>query len=76
MILFATIAAFAAYVVVTRIPDWKDGLTINAAAVKVSPGSARSHTFYVTGLYDNKYRALKKYGGEKTFGNGNGIPHQ
>ncbi|MEZ4926251.1 MAG: hypothetical protein R3A50_08245 [Saprospiraceae bacterium] len=59
MILFATIAAFAAYVVVTRIPDWKDGLTINAAAVKVSPGSARSHTFYVTGLYDNKYRALK-----------------
>ena len=47
------------YVVVKRIPDWQDGLTINAAAVKVSPNSCRSHTFYVTGLYDNKYKLTK-----------------
>ncbi len=59
MIAFAAIAATYAVIVVNRIPDWKDKLTINAAAVKVSPGSARSHTFYVTGIYDHKYRETK-----------------
>jgi len=65
MISLAAIAALYAFVVVQRIPDWQDGLTINAAAVKVSPGSARSHTFYVTGLYDNKYRAIKNMEAKK-----------
>jgi protein O-mannosyl-transferase len=59
MLVFAAIAALFAFVIVKRIPDWQDGLTINASAVKVSPGSARSHCFYVTGLYDNKFKGLK-----------------
>lgn len=59
MILVAGILGMYSYVVVKRIPDWQDGLTINAAAVKVSPNSCRSHTFYVTGLYDNKYKLTK-----------------
>lgn len=53
------IAALYAFVVVKRIPDWQDGLTINKAAVMVSPGSARSHCFYVTGLYEKVYSGLK-----------------
>lgn len=59
MLLAAGILGLYSYVVVKRIPDWQDGLTINAAAVKVSPNSCRSHTFYVTGLYDNKYKITK-----------------
>jgi len=56
----AVVAGLYSYVVIKRIPDWKDGLSINAAAVKVSPGSARSHCFYVTGLYDQVYKNVKK----------------
>jgi hypothetical protein len=41
--------------VITRIPDWQTGFTLNKAAVEVSEGSARSHCFYVTGLYQEKY---------------------
>lgn len=58
-IVVAAIAGLFAVVVVNRIPDWHDGLSINAAAVKVSPESARSHCFYVTGLYEQKYKGLK-----------------
>ncbi|MBL7825636.1 MAG: hypothetical protein JNJ57_03325 [Saprospiraceae bacterium] len=60
MIVVAAIAGLYAFVTIKRIPDWQDGLTINKAAVRVSPGSCRSHTFYVTGLYDNVYKTLKK----------------
>jgi hypothetical protein len=60
MITLAAIAGVYAYVVVKRIPDWQNGLTINKAAVKASPGSARSHCFYVTGLYEQQYLGLKK----------------
>jgi len=59
MIILAAIAGLYAYVVVDRIPAWKDGLSINAAAVKVSTGSARAHCFYVTGLYDQVYKGIK-----------------
>ena len=60
MITLAAIAGVYAYVVVKRIPDWQNVLTINKAAVKASPGSARSHCFYVTGLYEQQYLGLKK----------------
>jgi len=55
MIVFAIIAGLYAYRVVTRIPDWQSTLTLNQAAVQVSEGSARSHCFYTTGLYEEKY---------------------
>ena len=55
MILFAVIAGLFAYRVVTRIPDWQSGFTLNRAAVQVSEGSARSHCFYATGLYQERY---------------------
>ncbi len=60
MIAFVAMSGLYAFVVVKRIPDWQNGLTINEAAVKVSPGSARAHCFYVTGLYERQYVKLKK----------------
>lgn len=58
-ITLTAIAGLFAAIIVKRLPDWRDGLSINAAAVRVSPESARSHCFYVTGLYDQKYKQLK-----------------
>lgn len=54
-ILVAAIVGLYGYRVITRIPDWQTGFTLNKAAVEVSEGSARSHCFYVTGLYQEKY---------------------
>lgn len=59
VIVFAAIAGLFAYRVETRIPDWQSGLTLNRSAVQVSEGSARSHCFYATGLYEEKYRGEK-----------------
>jgi hypothetical protein len=58
-IVVAAIAGLFAYRVITRIPDWQTGLTLNKAAVEVSEGSARSHCFYVTGLYQEVYQKEK-----------------
>jgi hypothetical protein len=59
MMVFATIAGLYVFRVVTRIPDWQTGFTLNRAAVQVSEGSARSHCFYTTGLYEEKYTKEK-----------------
>ena len=55
MIIFAAIGGLFAYRVITRIPDWKSALSLNSSAVQVSEGSARSHCFYATGLYEERY---------------------
>ena len=55
MIVFGIIAALFAVRTVTRVPDWQSGLTLNRSAAQVSEGSARSHCFYATGLYEEKY---------------------
>jgi hypothetical protein len=59
LILMAVITGLSAYRVITRIPDWQSGLTLNQSAVEVSPGSARSHCFYATGLYEERYKNNK-----------------
>jgi hypothetical protein len=38
-----------------RIPDWKDALSLNSSAVKVSTGSARANSFMSTALFE-KYK--------------------
>lgn len=43
----------------TRIPDWENGSKLNISAVKISEGSARSHCFYVTSLYTDKFLKAK-----------------
>ncbi|MCF8237385.1 MAG: glycosyltransferase family 39 protein [Saprospiraceae bacterium] len=41
-----------------RVPVWENALTLNSAAIKVSPNSARANTFMATALYQ-KYRATE-----------------
>lgn len=41
-----------------RIPVWENALTLNSAAIKVSPNSARANTFMATALYQ-EYRATE-----------------
>ena len=53
------IAALFAYRTFSRVPDWKDPMALNRAAVKVSGDSARSHCFYVTALYKDQYIPIK-----------------
>ncbi|TNE61955.1 MAG: hypothetical protein EP344_05540 [Bacteroidetes bacterium] len=58
--LLALVVAAFGYLTVDRVPVWKDALTLNGSAVKVSPNSARSHCFYVTAIYDNVYLKTKE----------------
>lgn len=53
------VAAASAFIIIKRLPDWQDGYSLNAAAVKTSPGSARAHSFYATALYKDKYQAIR-----------------
>ncbi len=57
--LLAGVVAFFGWRTVTRVPDWKDATSLNAAAIKVSYNSARSHCFYVTSLYKDVYQKTK-----------------
>lgn len=43
----------------TRVPDWKDALSLNQSAVEVSVGSARAQCYYVTSLYKEVYLNTK-----------------
>lgn len=52
-------AGLFGWITVNRVPDWKDALSLNTSAVRNSSGSARSHCFYVTALYENKYLKTK-----------------
>ena len=55
----AVAAGLFGWITVNRVPDWKDALSLNTSAVRNSSGSARSHCFYVTALYENKYLKTK-----------------
>jgi hypothetical protein len=46
------LAAGYAFKTYTRIPAWKDALSLNGQAAMVSPGSARSNCFMATALYE------------------------
>lgn len=53
------VAGFFGWRTFTRVPDWKDALSLNSSSVRTSEKSARSHCFYVTALYENKYLKTK-----------------
>lgn len=55
LIVFGAIAALFAYRSFTRVPDWKDAMSLNRSAVKVSENSARAQSFFVTSLYKEVY---------------------
>lgn len=58
MVLLAAVALFAVLTVL-RVPAWEDEMSLNKAAIEVSPNSARAHCFYVTALYKGKYQNEK-----------------
>jgi tetratricopeptide (TPR) repeat protein len=47
------------WITVKRVPDWKDALSLNTSALRNSPNSARSHTFYAIALYENVFLKSK-----------------
>lgn len=53
--LLVVIAGLFAVRTYTRVPDWKDPMSLNTVAVRVSENSARSHCYYVTALYKDQY---------------------
>ena len=57
--LAVVVAALYGWVTIRRVPDWKDALSLNSSAVRTSPNSARSHCFYVTALYENRFQKTK-----------------
>jgi hypothetical protein len=55
----AAILGLFCYWTLTRVPDWKDEMSLNTSAVKNSEGSCRAHCFYVTSLYKGPYTNSK-----------------
>ncbi|MCO6485103.1 MAG: glycosyltransferase family 39 protein [Saprospiraceae bacterium] len=55
MVLAAAVVAGYGFRTWTRVPVWEDALTLNRAAIKVSPNSARANTFMTTALFQ-KYK--------------------
>jgi hypothetical protein len=58
-ILLLGLVGLFGWVTLKRVPDWKDAMALNKAAIKVSYNSARSHVFYVTSLYEDIYLKTK-----------------
>ncbi len=58
------LAAFSAYSLLIiylqqrRLPDWQNPFTLETAAVKYSPNSARSNCFYATALFERRFMKL------------------
>ncbi len=50
-----SICGIFAGITMKRVPDWKDAMSLNIAAVNVSTNSARAHSFYVTSLYTDRF---------------------
>ncbi|MBK7938981.1 MAG: hypothetical protein IPJ82_18750 [Lewinellaceae bacterium] len=57
--LMVLVAGFFGFRTLVRVPDWKDAMSLNKAAIRVSYNSARSHCFYVTSLYKEVYQGTK-----------------
>lgn len=57
--LMLSIAVFFGWRTFTRVPDWESKLSLNTAAVRVSPNSARAQCFYAVALFEEKYKNLK-----------------
>lgn len=57
--LFALLLGLYGWKTMVRVPDWENQLALNRSAVRNSEGSARSHTFYVTAIYQDIYQQLK-----------------
>jgi protein O-mannosyl-transferase len=45
---------------VLRVPDWRNGSTLNDSAIKYSPNSARANCFYAVSIWENRFTKLPK----------------
>ena len=52
---FCAYALLLIYLQQKRLPDWQNPFTLEQAAVKYSPNSARSNCFYATALFERRY---------------------
>ena len=43
----------------TRVPDWKDKLSLNTSALVASPNSSRAQCFYAVALYEERYKKMQ-----------------
>lgn len=57
--LVLVVSSLFAWRTYTRVPDWKDALSLNTSAVRNSPGSARAHMFYASTIYQDVYNKTK-----------------
>ena len=50
---------------VLRVPDWRNGSTLNDSAIKYSPNSARANCFFAVSIWENRFTKLPKDASEK-----------
>ncbi len=62
----ALVLVFFAGKTFTRVPDWRDGTSLNNSAIKNSPNSARANCFYAVSIWENQYQKLPKNAPETT----------
>jgi protein O-mannosyl-transferase len=43
-----------------RVPNWRNGVTLNTSAIQTSPNSARANCFYAIDLWENQFLKLEK----------------
>jgi protein O-mannosyl-transferase len=53
------LAALYAWITINRVSDWRDSLSLDTAAIKVSKNSARANCFFAVSLYQQRYTGLK-----------------
>lgn len=56
--MLSVMGIFFCWKTIERVPDWKNGDTLNASAIKFSPNSARANCFYAVSVYQ-RYAAEK-----------------
>jgi protein O-mannosyl-transferase len=45
---------------IIRVPDWRNGTTLNDSAIKNSPNSARANCFFAVSIWENRFTKLPK----------------
>jgi protein O-mannosyl-transferase len=50
---------------IVRVPDWRNGTTLNDSAILHSPNSARANCFYAVSLWENRFTKLPENVSEK-----------
>jgi hypothetical protein len=52
------LAVFYSWITLNRVSEWRDSLSLDTAAIKVSKNSARANCFFAVSLYQQRYTSL------------------